>query len=200
MRAVRQLLLSVWTAGLAATLAVAAPLKVMLIPSDGGTEDGTRSDYAPLFAAVERTTGLAFEIRVGQSYSAVIEALANGTVDIAYLGTAAFLAAQDRGPVELLAIGETAGSFHYYSGLFTLADSGITRLADVRGRSLALTDPSSSSGFVYPEALLLKHGVDPARDCPRLVLSGSHTTWVTPSDRSSATSTSPENIPVSPVL
>ncbi|MCC5022397.1 MAG: PhnD/SsuA/transferrin family substrate-binding protein [Candidatus Synoicihabitans palmerolidicus] len=82
----------------------------------------------------------------------MIEALANGNVDIAYLGTISFLAAQDRGPVELLAIGDTQGSFHYYSGLFTLNDSGIHTLDGIRGRSLARTDPSSSSGFVYPVA------------------------------------------------
>ncbi len=157
----------------------AAPLQVMLIPSDGGTEDGTRADYAPLFAAVERTTGLTFEIRVGQSYSAVIEALAQGTVDLAYLGTAAFLTAQDRGPVELLAIAETGGSFHYYSGLFTRLDSGIEEIGQIRGRSLALTDPSSTSGFVYPMALLLKAGINPARDCSRIILSGSHTNSLT---------------------
>ncbi len=157
----------------------AAPLRVMLIPSDGGTEDGTKSDYAPLFAAAGRTTGLKFEIKVGQSYSAVIEALAHGTIDIAYLGTVAFLEAQDRGPVELLAVGETGGSFSYYGGLFTRLDSGITKLEEVRGHSLALTDPSSSSGFVYPVALLLKNGIVPARDCSRIVLSGSHTNSLT---------------------
>lgn len=171
-------LLGWWALGAVAG-ARAAPLQVMLIPSDGGTEDGTRSDYAPLFAAVERNTGLTFEIRVAQSYSAVIEALAHGMIDIAYLGTAAFLTAQDRGPVELLAIGETEGSFHYYSGLFTRVDSGVTEIAQIRGRSLALTDPSSSSGFVYPMALLLKHGIEPARDCSRVVLSGSHTNSLT---------------------
>lgn len=155
------------------------PLRVMLIPSDGGTEEGTKSDYGPLFSAVERSTGLRFEIRVGQSYSAVIEALANGNVDLAYLGTISFLAAQERGPVDLLAIGETHGSFHYYSGLFTLNDSGIDTLDDLRGKSLALTDPSSSSGFVYPVALLFKNEINPVRDCSQVILTGSHTNSIT---------------------
>lgn len=34
------------------------PLRVMLVPTDGGTEDGTRADFAPIFNAVSRTTGL----------------------------------------------------------------------------------------------------------------------------------------------
>jgi len=150
------------------------PLKVMLVPSDGGTEEGTKADYAPLFEALQRTTGLHFSIRVGQSYSAVIEGLAQGLVDVAYLGTVSFLAAQDRGPVELLAIGETEGNYFYYSGLFTRRDSGIRTLDEMRGRTLGLSDPRSSSGFVFPLALLLDQGFQPLEDFSRLVLTGSH--------------------------
>src|SRR5882724_2047454 len=51
------------------------PLMVMLIPADGGTEDGTKSDFLPLFNAVTKTQGLHFDVRVGQSYSAVVEGM-----------------------------------------------------------------------------------------------------------------------------
>jgi phosphonate transport system substrate-binding protein len=146
----------------------------MLIPSDGGTEEGTRADFAPLFDLLERTTGLEFEIRVGQSYSTVIEALAQGLVDVAYLGTVSFLSAQERGPVELLAIGETGESYSYYSGLFTRQDSGIRTMEDLHGRSLGLSDPRSSSGFVFPLALLLEQGFEPLKDFSGIILTGSH--------------------------
>ena len=51
------------------------PLRVMLIPADGGTEDGTKADFTPIFNAVTRSTGLNFDIKVGQSYGAVMEAI-----------------------------------------------------------------------------------------------------------------------------
>lgn len=151
------------------------PLRVMLVPSDGGTEDGTRADWEPLFNAITASTGLCFEIRVGQSYSAVIEGLANNQVDVAYFGAVSFLTAQDRAGAELLAVAETGGSHYYYSGLFALESSGVAHLEDIRGRSLALSDPRSSSGFVYPLAVLMEAGIDPVRDVGSLVLSGSHT-------------------------
>lgn len=155
------------------------PLRVMLVPSDGGTEEGTRADFEPLFDALTNMTGLTFEIRVGQSYASVIEAIAAGLTDLAYMGTVSFLTASDRGPVELLAISEENGNFFYYSGLFTREDSGIRTLADIPGRTIVFSDPRSSSGFVYPLAHLLKNEIDPVRDARRIILSGSHSNSLT---------------------
>jgi len=48
----------------------ARPLRVILVPADGGTEEGTKADFLPIFNAVSRLTDLHFEVRVGQSYGA----------------------------------------------------------------------------------------------------------------------------------
>lgn len=150
-------------------------LSVMLVPSDGGTEDGTREDWQPLFDALSSHTGYRFDIRVGQSYSAVVEAIAAGRIDIAYMGTVAYLNARERGPVEVLAIGEMDGGAFYYSGLFSRTDGPVQQLMDLPGHTLALTDPSSSSGFIYPLNALLSAGIDPLSDLGHLMLTGSHT-------------------------
>ena len=52
------------------------PIRVMLIPADGGTEDGTKADFQPLFDAITRSSDLHFTVSTGQSYAAVIEACA----------------------------------------------------------------------------------------------------------------------------
>lgn len=75
----------------------AVPLHVLLIPADGGTESGTLADYRPIFEAVGRTAGLDFDLKVAQSYGAVVEALCNGTADIAFVGPVTYLQAQERG-------------------------------------------------------------------------------------------------------
>ena len=62
------------------------PLRVMLIPADGGTEEGTRADFEPVFNAITRMAHLYFEIRVGQSYNAVVQGMMNEQVDVAFLG------------------------------------------------------------------------------------------------------------------
>ena len=64
----------------------AKALNVLLIPADGGTESGTLADYQPIFNAVSRSTGLTFNLKVAQSYGAVVEGMCNGAADIAFVG------------------------------------------------------------------------------------------------------------------
>jgi phosphonate transport system substrate-binding protein len=44
-----------------------SPLRVLILPVDGGTADGTLADYKPSFDAVTRFSGLQFDVNVGQS-------------------------------------------------------------------------------------------------------------------------------------
>lgn len=152
-----------------------APLRVLLIPADGGTEDGTKADFKPLFDAMTRVTGLEFDVQVGQSYSAVMEGMCAGHADIAWFGPVSYLEARDRGCAELLGIEERGGSAHYYAGLFVLASSGIKSVAQLSGRRLALGSSHSAGSFAYPLAMLKDAGLDPLTDLKAVRLSESHT-------------------------
>jgi phosphonate transport system substrate-binding protein len=150
------------------------PLEVMLIPADGGTEDGTKSDFMPLFNAISKTEGLHFEVRVGQSYSAVVEAMANGQVDVGFFGAVSYLQAKKRAGAELLAVSVEGGSSTYFAGIFVRGDSPLHTLADLKGHSLAVGDPGSTSSFAYPLAMLIEAGVDPVKDLSQIAFVGSH--------------------------
>lgn len=150
------------------------PMRVMLVPADGGTEDGTKADFAPLFGAVTRATGIHFDVRVGQSYSAVVEAMCARVAEIAWFGAVSFLEAAKRGCAELLAVDVLNGQSVYYSGIFVRADFAGHDLASLRGRSLALGDVMSTSSFTYPVAMMLRAGLDPSKDLARVRLTGSH--------------------------
>jgi phosphonate transport system substrate-binding protein len=150
------------------------PLRVMLIPADGGTASGTRADFAPLFNAVSRDTGLQFELRVGQSYSAVIEAMKAGQIDLAWFGPVAYVQAREAGAAELLAVSVLDGESVYYAGIFVPRDAPLQTLEDLRGRAVSFGDINSSSSFTYQVAMLLEAGLDPARDLGAIRLTGSH--------------------------
>jgi phosphonate transport system substrate-binding protein len=152
----------------------ARPLRVMLVPADGGTEDGTKADYAPVFNAVSRLTDLHFDIRVGQSYGAVVEGMANHLADIAFFGPVSFLQARERGGAELLAVAVEKGESVYYSGLFVRAGSPARRVEDLRGKRVAFGDVNSTSSFAFPAAMLIDAGLDPARDLGAVLITGSH--------------------------
>lgn len=152
----------------------AHPLRVMLIPADGGTEDGTKADFMPIFNAVSRNTGLNFDVKVGQSYSAVMEAMCAKQTDIAFFGPASYIQVRDKGCAKLLAVAVQKGSPVYYSGLFARADAPYKSLKDTKGARLALGDIHSTSSFVYPVAMLMDAGVNPARDMSQVIIAGSH--------------------------
>jgi phosphonate transport system substrate-binding protein len=150
------------------------PLRVILIPADGGTEDGTKADYQPIFEAVSHMTGILFGIKVGQSYSAVVETMCNGNADIAFVGPVTYIQARQRGCAELLAVAVEKGRSIYYAGLFTKANSPIRGIADIKGRRVAFGDVNSTSSFVYPMTMLMEAGLDPVRDLAEIRLTGSH--------------------------
>src|SRR5262245_37605056 len=165
---------AILTLGACSPRARTAGLDVILIPADGGTEDGTRADYAPLFDAIARQTSLSFDLTVGQSYGAVVEAMCSGAADIAFVGPITYLQAKARGCAELLAVGVENGQSVYYAGLFSLKASGLQRVADVRHRSVAFGDINSTSSFVFPLAMILDAGLDPIADLSAIRLTGSH--------------------------
>jgi phosphonate transport system substrate-binding protein len=153
---------------------VARPLRVILIPADGGTEDGTKKDFQPVFGAVTQATGLNFDIKVGQSYSAVVEAMCNGAADIAWYGPASYLQAHGRGCADLLALAVRQGQSVYYAGIFARSGSGINRVADLKGKRIALGDVNSTSSFAVPVAMMIAGGIDPARQASAINMAGSH--------------------------
>ncbi|WP_026283902.1 phosphate/phosphite/phosphonate ABC transporter substrate-binding protein [Variovorax paradoxus] len=152
----------------------AQPLRVVLIPADGGTEDGTRKDFEPVFGAITKATGLQFDIKVGQSYGAVVEAMCSGAADIAWYGPASYLQAHDRGCAELLALAVREGESVYYSGIFARLGSGINSIKDLKGKKIALGDVNSTSSFNIPVATMIAGGVQPAADAAMINMAGSH--------------------------
>lgn len=150
------------------------PLRVLLVPADGGTEEGTKADFVPIFTAINRSHGLYFDIRVGQTYGAVVEAMANAQAEIAFFGPVTYLQTRERKGAELLAVAVEKGQSVYYSGIFVRKDAGIASPTALVGRSLAVGDVNSTSSFAYPLAMLIAAGVDPVRDLSKVIIAGSH--------------------------
>ena len=150
------------------------PLVVMLIPSETGSKS-VLDDYKPLFDAVSRVHGIHFDLKMGDSYNAVIEGMVAEHIDIAFFGPVTFDEARRRGAATLLAVEQTDGASVYFAGIYHRTGSGMTSLADLRGKSLALGDPKSTSSFRYPVAMLVAAGIDPVADLGKIVMAGSHT-------------------------
>lgn len=118
-----------------------------------------------------------FRVFRGSDYAAVVEAMRSGHAELAYLGPASYgLARRVMGErvAPIFRYRDNAGLEGYYSVMIVKADSPVQRLEEMRGRTLAFSDPNSTSGFQVPGWFLRRQGMDPASFFARTGFSGSH--------------------------
>ncbi len=90
-----------------------------------------------------------------QSYAAQYEAMRSGRLHIAGVNTGGNpVAVSCAGLVPFAMMAAKDGSFGYEMEIIVPADSPIKSAADLKGKTLAFTSPTSNSGFKAPSAIL----------------------------------------------
>lgn len=108
-------------------------------------------------------TGFYVKTMVPNSYVAVVEALGTSKADFAVFNTFGYVLAKDikAYPIEaVLTVIRGDGEMTYKGQIITRADSGITKLEQLKGKKFAYTDPASTAGFILPSKLLKDLGVE----------------------------------------
>ena len=102
-------------------------------------------------------------LRVANDYAAVIEGQRAGNIQIAYYGPASFARARITGvKTDAFAIDVNSdGSKGYYSVFYVLAKSPYQKIEDLKGKTIGLVDPNSTSGNNMPRFVLNQLGIDP---------------------------------------
>jgi len=104
---------------------------------------------------MEKLTGKRVQFFPVQSNAAQIEAMRAGRLHIAGFNTGSNpLAVNCAGFVPFTMMARADNSFGYEMEIITFPGSGITKVDDIRGKSLAFTSETSNSGFKAPSALL----------------------------------------------
>lgn len=121
-------------------------------------------------------TGLYFETNVATEYAGVIEALSSDPPEahMASLATFAYVMAADRGVAEAALVSVRYGSPTYNGQIIVRADSGITKVSDLSGKTFGRPDPLSTSGWIIPMLTMRAAGVNPETDLREIVDAGSH--------------------------
>ncbi len=133
-----------------------------------GMEELNRS-FGPFTREMERLMGIGMEFFPVSDRTAAVTALQFKQVDLVLTGPSEYLAMRKRFDVKPV-VGVARPRYH--TVFVVKADSPIQTLQDLRGKSIALKDPGSTTGHIMPVVMLKRAGLDPDRDVTLRMLDG----------------------------
>lgn len=146
-------------------------LRVSAIPDEAPTE--LQRKFAPLGDYLAAQTGMKVVFTPVSDYAAVVESLATGKLDLAWLGGFTFVQAKIRTHGTAIPLVQREEDARFTSRFIT-ADPQIKALADLKGKSFAFGSPSSTSGSLMPRFYLQQAGLNPENDFKNVAFSGAH--------------------------
>lgn len=150
------------------------PLRVGVVPNQN--PEKVEAEYGPFGDYLSGQLAREVELTVPTSYSAVVEAMVNDQLDLAYFGGLSYVQARNRADVTPLVteINPYTGDTTYHSLIITPADSDIQEVSELRGRNFAFGSASSTSGSLYPAIMLQDAGIDYRTDLGEYTYTGGH--------------------------
>ena len=144
------------------TSAAEAPLTLALTPSRDPTALQEAGDA--FVKAITRLSGIPIRAQVASDYAGVIEAVRSRRVDLAFVHPVGYVLANREAGCQILVRDVWQGKIAYTARFYVRKASGIEKVEDLRGKTVAFVDPASSSGYIYPMVLLIKRGLVKDRD------------------------------------
>lgn len=132
------------------------------------------ADNEALIDSLRASLGMEIKPYVATDYNGVIEALRAKKLEVALLGPFSYVLAASITEVDPIAVPETQRQGASYRALIIARkDRNIRSLADLKGKTFAFVDPSSTSGHLFPKSAMLRAGLNPDTDL-RAIFAGSH--------------------------
>jgi phosphonate transport system substrate-binding protein len=161
----------VFLTGLARSAEAQQTLRASAIPDEAPTE--LLRKFKPLGAYLEKELGMKVNWTPINDYPAVVEGLAGGKIDLAWLGGFTFVQARLR-TGNAIPIVQRVEDEKFISYYIVPTASAAQSLQELKGKTFAFGSPSSTSGHLMPRFFLLKEGINPDRDFTRVAFSGAH--------------------------
>lgn len=137
--------------------------------------------FLPLARKIAEETDWHLDLVVTRDYAELSERLTNGTVDIAWIGSANYIKTKQALPgIEYVATYQEWDSSgkqiepYYQSMILTLRTASYRSLSDLKQARFAFTDKDSTSGYVYPRMMLLEDEIEPAEFFRKVFFLGKH--------------------------
>ena len=124
-------------------------------------EEELERQYAGIFEYLENRFDGVDRVEGVQttSYSATVESVVGGHTELANLSPLIFVMAADEG-ITPLAVNELHGETSYHALIGTREETGIESLDELHGTTVAMVDPLSTSGGLFPMDMLEQVGLE----------------------------------------
>ena len=136
------------------------------VPAEG--QEALVESFQPLLDAVSDIVDVEIELISATDYAGVVEAIIAERAQLAFFGPFAYVIATIGG-ADIEPIGAVIDAPDEEPGYqaYLIAQSGndeINDITDVEGRTVCFVDPASTSGGLFPSAMLLAEDLDPDTD------------------------------------
>lgn len=139
------------------------------VRSPAGSAAG--QDWGALARYITSASELQIEPSIGKNPAQFEDDIAQGKLDVFNAGP--LLCYNALKHYEPLALVERRGRASYHGIAFSLRNGRVTNFKNLRGKTVGMVSPSSTSGGLYPQQLLLEQGLNLTRDI-RIKWLGSH--------------------------
>jgi phosphonate transport system substrate-binding protein len=153
-------------------------LKELKIGLAGGENEADRlKNYECWRLYLEEQLDIPVKFYPASDVAGIIHGLLGKTLDYASVGPSAYAAMyiDDPNAVEpIITIKENDGSNGYKSAMYVRKDSNIYSIEDMKGKSVAWSDPNTTSGYLVPSFELHQRGINPSEFFSRTGFAGGH--------------------------
>lgn len=133
--------------------------------------------FEPFIKYLSEETGYEIEPYVGADYTAVIQAMDSGHLDIAWFGPSEYVLATEEvnSGIEAFAKAiQNEDSIEYRTAFVVSSNSDYQDISDIEGGTMAFTDPASTSVHIFGRYSLVKDGINPEEYFNNVIYAGSH--------------------------
>lgn len=159
-------------------------LKVQFVPSQSA--ETLEAKAKPLEKLLKKELDIPVKVSVATDYNTIVEALDADQIDVGFLPPNAYVEAHERSNATVLlqalryGIAQKGGVAErtnklvdsYRAEVLVAKNSKIKDVKDLKGKTIAVQDVTSSAGYVYPVAELKDKGIDINKDVKTVQVKG----------------------------
>lgn len=150
-----------------------APAQITIGMIPGGNPENLRAQALDMAKSLQTQLNIPVNIYISKDYAGLVEAMKNKKADFAFFSSMTYVFAEKDAKAKVL-LKKIWNEPYYYSALIVRKDSKIQNISQLKGKTIAFVDENSSSGYLYPQAMLKKKKINAVDFFKSIVFSGNH--------------------------